>query len=49
MRVEWASEALIKYSAFTWIAEKDGDESRERVFAKLAKVIDYLEGKNGSL
>jgi hypothetical protein len=36
-------------SAFLWTAEKDGDEDRERAFAHLAKVIDYLEGRSRSM
>ncbi len=36
-------------SAFIWSLEKDGDPIRERAFANLDKVIDYLEGRSGIL
>jgi hypothetical protein len=32
-------------SAFTWVAEKDGNPGREAAFAHLEIVKDYLEGK----
>ncbi len=35
--------------AFIWDHEKDGDPHRERAFANLAKVIDYLEGRSRTL
>jgi len=36
-------------SAFAWTAAKDGDEDRDRAFANLATVIDYLEGRSMTL
>src|SRR5207245_454206 len=36
-------------SAFIWTTEKDGDDQRDRAFANLAKVIDYIEGKTSLL
>ena len=36
-------------SAFLWIHQKDGDENRQRAFANLQKVIDYLNGKRTTL
>jgi len=36
-------------SAFFWVLEKDGDPDRERAFANLAKVIDYLEGRSRNI
>ena len=35
--------------AFIWDHEKDGDPARERAFAHLAKVIEYLEGRSGEV
>jgi len=35
--------------AFSWDMEKDGDPHRERAFANLAKVIDYLEGRSRTI
>jgi hypothetical protein len=35
--------------AFVWVHEKDGDTQRERAFANLGKVVDYLEGRSRSL
>jgi uncharacterized nucleotidyltransferase DUF6036 len=36
-------------SAFIWVHEKDDDPGRDRAFANLAKVIDYLEGRSRTL
>jgi hypothetical protein len=36
-------------SAFAWIMEKDGDEGRDRAFANLKRVLEYLEGRVTSL
>jgi hypothetical protein len=35
--------------AFIWDLEKDGDPHRERAFANLDRVIDYLEGRSRTL
>ena len=36
-------------SAWIWTTDKDGDPERDRAFANLQKVIDYLEGRTRSL
>jgi hypothetical protein len=36
-------------SAFIWVHEKDDDPGRDRAFANLARVIDYLEGRSRTL
>jgi hypothetical protein len=36
-------------SAFIWVHEKDDDPDRDRAFANLAKVVDYLEGRSRTL
>lgn len=36
-------------SAFVWTTEKDGEEHRERAFANLQRVMEYLAGKANSL
>jgi hypothetical protein len=35
--------------AFRWTTEKDGDPDRERAFANLQRVVDYLAGKSRTL
>ncbi len=36
-------------SAFIWVHEKDDDPGRDRAFANLARVVDYLEGRSRDL
>jgi uncharacterized nucleotidyltransferase DUF6036 len=35
--------------AFIWSHEKDGDKHREKAFANLERVVDYLKGRSRSL
>jgi hypothetical protein len=36
-------------SAFLWTTDKDGDPDRDRAFAHLERVLQYLEGRSSTL
>lgn len=47
LQTEKLRESMAK--AWHWSTPKDGDDLRDRAFANLEKVIDYLEGRSPTL
>jgi hypothetical protein len=47
MQAEKLRESMEK--AWIWTMPKDGDDLRDRAFANMEKVIDYLEGRSRNL